>query len=149
MEGINDMSEESKYESRVGIVKHDAKKIYDFASDMRNFNSFIPADTIKNWYATREACSFEVSPLGKANLRICDSEENKMVKYEGDGLNGTNFFLWVQLKEVNSHDTRVKLTIKADLNPLIKVMAQKPINDFLEKIISGIENFDGWDDTSE
>ena len=145
----NDMGDKTTFESRTGKVARDCETIYRFVTDMRNFKRFIPSDTIHNWRSTTRECSFEVSPLGKAKLAIVDSEENSMVKYCGDGLNGTEFFLWVQMKEVAGGDSRVKLTIKADLNPVIRMMAAKPIGDFLEKLITGVENFKEWDDPAE
>jgi carbon monoxide dehydrogenase subunit G len=148
MESLKFMSESAKFESRIGVVKVGGDVIYRFITDMRNFKRFIPGDTVKNWKATVDKCSFEVSPVGNANLKITDSEEFTVVKYSGDGLNGTDFYLWVQIKEVSSDDTRVKLTIKADLNPMIKMMAQKPINDFLEKLVKGVEEFDSWESTA-
>jgi len=113
---------------------------------MRNFKQFLPGDKIENWEASMEACSFEMFPVGKARLSIVETEKNSMVKYGGDGLNGTQFFLWVQIKEASVDDTRVKLTIKADINPVIRAMAQKPINDFLEKLVVGVESYDAWDE---
>lgn len=138
----------TKYESRVGKVIQESKLLYGFITDMRNFKQFIPGDSITNWQAEKNNCEFEVSPVGKTRLKIIDSEEYKYVKFEGDGLNNTSFFLWVQLKEIDTADTRVKITIKADLNPMLKMMAAKPINDFLEKLVSGMESFDGWDDAN-
>lgn len=143
------MGDKTKFESRTGIVTRDCDTIYRFVTDMRNFNRFIPADTIRDWRSTVEECSFEVSPLGKAKLAIVDREENSIVKFCGDGLNGTEFFLWIQMKEVAPGDSRVKLTIKADLNPVLRMMAKKPIDDFLEKLIRGVESFKGWDDPAE
>ena len=138
----------SKYESRIGKIYRESKLIYAFISDMRNFKQFIPGDSISNWQAEKENCEFEVSPVGKTRLKIVDRDEYSLVKYEGDGLNNTSFFLWVQLKEIDQTDTRVKITIKADLNPMLKMMAAKPVNDFLEKLISGMESFDGWDNNN-
>ena len=134
----------AKFESRIGKVKQDSELIFSYITDMRNFQQFLPGDSLSNWQAEKESCEFEISPVGKARLKIVDTEANKMVKYEGDGLNNTNFFLWVQLNELKPKDTRVKITIKADLNPMLKLMAAKPIKDFLEKIISGMEEFDNW-----
>ena len=135
----------SKYESRVGRLAYGSKSIFGFITDMRNFKQFIPGDSVSDWQADRESCEFEISPVGKARIKLVDREEFKVVKYEGDGLNNTNFFLWVQLKELAEDDTRVKITIKADLNPMLKMMAAKPIKEFLEKLISGMESFEDWD----
>jgi carbon monoxide dehydrogenase subunit G len=63
-------------------------------------------------------------------------------------LNDTRFFLWLQLIQAGEKDTRAKLTIEADLNPMLKMMATKPINDFLEKLLSGMESFKDWSKTT-
>jgi len=138
-----------KFESRVGKVTEDDKVIYSFVTDMRNFKQFIPADTIKNWEADIESCRFELSPLGQAGIKIIERDPCKTVKFAGEGLNGTEFFLWLQLKQIDKNDTRVKLTIKAELNPMLKMMATKPINDFLEKVMNGLEGFNDWSGTKE
>lgn len=140
------MSEPSKFESRTGRVAASSEKLFGFITDMRNFKQFLPGDKIENWEATKDGCSFEMFPVGKARLDIVETDQNSVVKYGGNGLNGTQFFLWVQMKEPTPGDTRFRLTIKADINPVLKAMAQKPINDFLEKLVNGIETFKGWDD---
>jgi carbon monoxide dehydrogenase subunit G len=143
------MGSTPRYESRIAVVKVEAAKIYRFVTDMRNFERFITVSAIKNWNATVSECSFEISPVGRAELEIEKREENSMVKYKGNGLNGTTFFMWVQIKELNPGDSRVKLTIEAELNPVLRMMAEKPIKDFLEKIVAGIESFQDWDSTIE
>jgi len=136
-----------KFESRIGKIEENEGVIFNFAKDMRNFKQFIPPDTVKNWEADINSCSFEVSPVGKAGLSIVERDPNKTVKFAGNGLNGTEFFLWLQLKQTGEKETRTRITIKADLNPALKMMATKPINDFLEKIVTGMESFKAWSDT--
>lgn len=143
------MSEPAKFESRTGKIAESSSKVYRFITDIRNFERFIPKGTVHDWNATSEECSFEVSPVGRVKMSIVNREANSMVKYGGDGLNGTEFFMWVQMKEIAPGDTRVKLTIKADINPVIKMMAQKPVNDFLEKLVKGVESFNDWDSVAE
>jgi carbon monoxide dehydrogenase subunit G len=134
----------SKFESRVGKINSSSKAVYDFLNDMRNFKQFLPDGKVDNWIAEKDNCSFSVSPVGEARLRIIYSEPYSEVKYEGNGLNNTNFWLWVQLKQISEKDTRVKITIKADINPMIKMMASGPLNDFLDKLVSGMEKYSDW-----
>ncbi len=141
---LEDMENLSKFESRVGKINGDSQAVYAFLNDMRNFKQFLPEGKVNNWLAEKDSCSFEVSPVGKASLKIIEAEPYKFVKYEGRGLNNTNFYLWVQLKQLSDVDTRVKITIKADLNPMLKMMASGPLKDFLDKLISGMENFTDW-----
>ena len=44
------------------------------------------------------------------------------------------FNLWVQLLPVTETTCKMKLTIKADLNPFIKGMISGPLNEGLEKL---------------
>ncbi|HUS87587.1 MAG TPA: hypothetical protein VMW76_10125 [Bacteroidales bacterium] len=135
----------SKFESRTGKICASDKVVYNFITDMRNFGRFIPGGTIENWNAATDSCSFELSPVGGVKLSIIGKEPFSTVKFAGDGLNNTRSYLWIQLKQVAENDTRVKITIKAGINPMIRVMAAKPIDDFLEKLVSGLENFSDWD----
>ena len=43
----------------------------------------------------------------------------------------------------------VKVTLSADLNPMMKMMASKPIGQFLEMLINEMESFRGWKETKE
>lgn len=137
----------SSYESRIGKLKSGSREIFSFITDMRNLSRFLPDDVIENWEASTDECSFEVSPVGKSKVRIVRKDQFETVKYGGYGLNNTEFFLWIQLKEMKEKDTRVKITIKADLNPGLKMIASKPIKQFLDKLVSGMEEFDDWDST--
>lgn len=138
----------SSYESRIASIDAGSSEIFDFLSDMRNFKRFLPEKTVQNWEASTDECSFEVTPVGRSVIKIMSKDPGNTVKYAGRGMNDTEFYIWVQLKELAEKDTRVKLTIKADLNPGIKLIASKPIKDFLEKLVSGMEKFDDWENIS-
>jgi len=143
------MDDMACYESRIGKIASGAKEIFSFVTDMRNFKRFLTEDIIDNWEASAGECSFEVSPVGKAKIQIARKDPFDTVKYTGYGLNNTEFYLWIQLKEIEEKDTRVKVTIKADLNPGLKMLASKPINDFLNKLVRGMEEFDDWENTNK
>ncbi|MFO7755538.1 MAG: SRPBCC domain-containing protein [Bacteroidales bacterium] len=134
----------SKYESRIGKVNAGSEEIFAFVSDMRNFKRFLPEKTVKNWEASVDECSFEVSPVGRSTIKIVRKDAYDTVKFAGRGMNNTEFYIWVQLKELGEKDTRAKLTIKADLNTGLKMIASKPIKNFLNKMVSGMEEFDDW-----
>lgn len=141
------MDNMSSYESRIGKINSGSREIFSFITDMRNLSRFLPSDVIENWEASADECSFEVSPVGKSKVSIVRKDRYETVKYTGYGLNNTEFFLWIQLKEREEKDTRVKITIKADLNPGLKMIASKPIKQFLDKLVSGMEEFDEWEST--
>ncbi len=138
------MSFNSQYSSRVGYVSCSSEGIYNFVTDIRNFEQFIPAGTINNWQAEKESCSFSVSMLGIVTLRISEKEMNKRVVFEGDALKKNDFNLTLNIKNVLSDSAEVEVFLSADLNPMMKMIAAKPINQFLESLISEMEVFRNW-----
>lgn len=128
------------FESDVKKATYPAETMFNFLSDFDHFGEVIPKDKISNWQSFGDSCRFNIDPVGEVGLRIVEKEMPKVIKYTAEGKTPFNFFLWIQLKEVAENDTRVKLTIKADMNPMIKMMASKPIKKFLEVLSDAIAN---------
>lgn len=131
----------TKFESRIGKLNTSGEKAFSFLSDFRNFSRFIPADKIKEWEASTEQCKFTVEGVGKVGLKIIEKEPYKLVKITGDSTAGLEFFFWIQIKEIGEKDTRVKLTIKVDLNPMMKIVAAKPLKSFVNLMVDKIEEY--------
>jgi carbon monoxide dehydrogenase subunit G len=130
---------ETKFESKIGKIAGEQKNVYDFLSNFKNFTKLIPADKAQNWEATEDTCSFNVNGIGKFGLRIIEKEPHSLIKVTGTEDSKFNFFFWLQIKEAAPQDTRVKLTIQADLNPMVKMMASGPIQKFLDTLIDQME----------
>lgn len=117
-----------------------------FVTDIRNFERFAPDGTIRNWYAEKELCNFNVSMVGDVNLRIAASERFNRVEYKGDALSGNNFSLELKITENERNTAEIIISLNADLNPVLKMMAAKPISQFLELLVGEMENFKDWTD---
>jgi carbon monoxide dehydrogenase subunit G len=130
---------ETKIESRVGTITSSEEKIYNFVSNFNNFKQFIPADKVQDFESTEDSCHFSVPNMGKVGLRIIEKTPFNTVKVSGDGMANQQFNLWVQLKQVAENDTKVKVTIKADLNPMLKMMVSKPLQNFVDKLVEAME----------
>jgi len=130
---------ETKIESRVGTIASNEESIYGFISNFNNFKQFIPADKIQDFESTEDSCKFSVPNMGKVGLRIIEKIPSNTIKISGDGMANQQFNLWVQLKQVAHNDTKVKITIKADLNPMLKMMVNKPLQNFVDKLVEGME----------
>jgi hypothetical protein len=134
----------SNFESRTGILTCNAEDLYNFVTDIRNFQRFVPKGTINDWNAEKEACSFSVSMIGTVNLRLGEKEKYNLVAYSGDALKKNDFSFILNIADNGKDPSEVKVSLKADLNPMMKIMATKPISQFLEMLISEMERFRGW-----
>jgi carbon monoxide dehydrogenase subunit G len=143
------MTDLSYYQSRTGKLSASAEEVFTFVTDIRNFERFIPNGTITGWKAEKESCSFNVSMLGTVNVKLAEKERFSKVVFEGDALRKNDFSLTLDISDnINSH-ADVKVLLSADLNPIMKMMAAKPINQFLEMLINEMERFRGWKETKE
>jgi carbon monoxide dehydrogenase subunit G len=143
------MNHISYFESRQGELTGTDEEVYIFVTDIRNFERFIPEGILKSWQADRESCSFEVSMLGKVTLSLSEKELNKKVVFKGDALKKNDFSLLLHISKNNNDLAVVKVSLEADLNPIIKMMAANPVNKFLEKLIGEMESFRDWKNIRE
>lgn len=126
----------TEFVSEVKTIPHDEDRIFTMLSDLSNLERIkdrLPQDKIQDFEFDSDSCSFAVAPVGKITFRIVEREPNKTIKFETTN-SPVPLFLWIQLKQVATEDTKMKMTIKADLNPFIKPMVSKPLQDALDKI---------------
>lgn len=127
---------ESKYESSIQTVAASAHDIYRVLGNMENIalvKDLIPQDKVQELSYDKDSVHIKVDGLGqKLCIRIVDSEEDSVLKYGIDNLPmGMNF--WVQMREVGPNDSRIKLTLKADLPMMFKMMLDKKLQEGIEQ----------------
>lgn len=125
-----------EFVSEVKVIPHSEECVYRMLSDLSNLERVkdrIPQDKIKDFEFDSDSCSFAVDPVGRIKFQIVEREPNKLVKFATTN-SPIPLFLWVQLKEIAENDTRLKLTVRADLNPFLKPMVSKPLQEAVDKI---------------
>jgi len=134
MFNIGNLSE-LKIESKIGKLNKGSEEVYNFLSDFNNYTDLMPPDKVKNWQATTDKCSFSIENVGEMGLEIIEKEPFKLIKMKGTDSVPYKFNFWIQLKELAQDDTRIKLTIKANLNPLVKSAAKGPLQTFVDTLV--------------
>ncbi len=126
----------TEFVSDIKTIPYNEDRIFDILSDLSNLDRVkdrIPQDKVKDFTFDKDSCSITVDPVGAITFQIVDREPNKTIKFTTTN-SPVPLHMWIQLKQVAENDTRLKLTVRADLNPFIKPMVSKPLQDALEKI---------------
>lgn len=126
----------TEFVSEIKQIPQNDERIYAMLSDLSNLERIkdrIPQDKIKDFEFDSDSCSFSVSPVGKITFQIVDREPCKTIKFQTTN-SSVPLFLWIQLKQVQEMDTRMRLTVRAELNSFLKPMVSKPLQDALDKI---------------
>jgi len=84
--------------------------------------------------------------MGMVNIRISDRKEYSEVVFSGNAMLVNDFSLAVKFSDAKPGRSEVKLSVLADLNPFLKMLAADPISKFLETIIKEMEKFSGWNE---
>lgn len=127
-----------KLESKIGKIDQKDETVYNFLSDFNNFKNIIPADKVKNFSSTSDSCSFTIDMIGETGFRIIEKEPFKLIKLSSLEKSKFDFKLWIQLKDLENKTTAVRLTMEVELNPMLEMMAKKPLQNFLDTLVEKI-----------
>ncbi len=142
---------ETKYESKITSSACNADKIFAVLSNLRNIEKvkgLIPQDKVQEIEADEDSVRFKVDGLGqKIKIAIVEREPDKTIKFALQNMPMEMNF-WIQLKQIAEHDTKLKLTIKADLPMMIKMMLEKKLQEGLDQaaVMLAQMPFDQWAD---
>lgn len=139
------MADLSTFESRKGDLTCTPSELFDFVTDIRNFKQFMPAGaSINDLHIESESCSFSISSMGNVTINLLEKKPFDKVVYKGTIFQSNSFSLVVDIGENMTGKAEVHLTFASQLNTLMKMVAAKPIENFLGKMIEEMEGFRGW-----
>ena len=130
----------TKFESSVKQIPYPVEDVYRNISDLSNLERVrdrVPQDKLQDFQFDSDSVQVSVSPVGTIKLRICEREENKCVKFETEQ-SPMPFNLWIQVLPVSATESKMKVTVKADIPFMLKGMVSGPLQDGVEKIADAL-----------
>lgn len=130
----------TKFESSIKQIPYPVEDVYRNISDLSNLERVrdrIPQDKLQDFLFDSDSVAVSVSPVGTIKLRICEREENKCVKFETEQ-SPMPFNLWIQVLPVSAAESKMKVTVKADIPFMLKGMVSGPLQDGVEKIADAL-----------
>lgn len=127
-------------ESSIRQIDYPQQAVYNMLSDLNNISKVkdkLPEDKIKDLQFDSDSITVS-SPMGAVTMVIVDREEPKMIKFETKQ-SPVPFNFWVQVLPVTPTTSKMKLTIKAELNAFIAGMVKKPLQEGIEKIADALQ----------
>ena len=130
----------TKFESSVKQIPYPVENVYRNISDLSNLERVrdrIPEDKLQEFQFDSDSVQVSVAPVGTIKLRIVEREENKCVKFETEQ-SPIPFNLWIQVLPVSETESKMKVTVKADIPFMLKGMVSGPLQDGVEKIADAL-----------
>jgi hypothetical protein len=146
-----------KYVSEPREIRYSQELVYNKLSNLKNLEQFISAEKIEelnrkgvdtkgfkveDFAATEDRCSFKISPVGNVGIEIIEREPYKTIKIQGEKSVPFPVVFWVQLAKIDEERCKIRLTLHAELNPMIKMMVGGYLDKGVDKVADLLTSID-------
>ncbi len=138
----------SKYVSDVKRIEAKQENVYNYLSNFENLSAYInngllekiseqvPQVKVTNFETDKDSCRFTISPMGSGEISIVNRQPHSEIKAQSTGSLPLNFTFWIQLLPINQEATKIRLTLHAELNNMIKMMIGNKLKDGINQLAS-------------
>lgn len=109
-------------------------------SDLTNIERVkdkVPEDKLNDLTFDKDTISVSVPPVGQITMRIIEREEPKMIKFASEN-SPLSFNFWIQILPTDEANSKMRLTIDADIPFFAKAMVSGPLQEGIEKIADAL-----------
>ena len=136
----------NKYRSEVKLVNHNQQVVFNYLANFENLSGYlnsgliekitekIPQIKITDFQSDQDSCKFNITGLGVAEIKIVERDPFKTIKVESSGGLPLSFVFWIQLIPVDQFQTKIRLTLHAEMSMMIKMMAASKLEEGVNKL---------------
>ena len=118
-------------------VDKSPQEVFDFLSDIKNFESLMPENISKFEVLSDDTFLFALKGMPEITLKKKElTSPNKIVLGAAGGK--LDFSLTGNIVEVNENSSEVQLEFSGDFNPMMAMMIKGPISKFIETLATSI-----------
>jgi len=132
----------TRLESDKVTLNKSSEEIYNFLSDFNNFGHLMP-EQIADWKSTADECSFTIKGMASLGMKMTEKTPNSFIKIIRDGKAPFDFIMNVHIEEVQPQQCTVQLVFDAELSTMMKMMASKPLTNFLNLLLNRLKEVKG------
>ena len=136
----------TKYVSDVKVINNNQEIIFNYLSNFENLSKYvnegllskmseqIPQIKISNFESDSDSCRFQIAGMGIAEIRIIERELYKTIKINSSGGIPVGITFWIQLLSGSDYETKLRLTLDADMSMMIKMMVNKKLEEGINQL---------------
>lgn len=115
------------------VINRSDREVFNFLSNFNNFRHLMP-DQVVNWQSTDETCAFTIQGMADLGMKIAQKEPHSKLVMASEGKNPFPFTLLCHLESLAENQTQVHLVFDADMNPMLAMMAKRPLQNFVNML---------------
>ena len=118
--------------------KRSEKELFEYIGDMNNMPPILPEQVV-DIKADNDNLAFTIQGMGSVALRVKEREPNKLIQLVPEGNVPFQFVLNVHIRN-NEQQTECCFEIDASLNPLMQMMASRPLQNLVNMMADKVES---------
>jgi len=107
--------------------------VFAFLSDFNNFQKLMPPQ-VSDWTSDGESCSFNIQNMATLGMRYKLKTPDSHIFIQSDGKVPFKFDLQCFIDKVDDNSCNARLELNADLNPMMMMLAAKPLGNFINML---------------
>lgn len=136
----------NKYVSEIKTIEHNQLVVYNYLSNFENLSKYmndgllakinekVPQFKISSFESDQDSCRMNITGMGVAEIRVVEREPAKTIKAESSGKIPIDITFWVQLLPASPYQTKMRLTLHAEMSAMIKMMVNKKLEDGINQL---------------
>ena len=131
----------TRIESETEIINKTPAWVFQFLSSFNNIKLLMPEQVV-DWVSTDNDCSFTIKGMASLGMAYAEKIPDSQIKIVKNGKAPFDFILYCNISPVseNPSSSNLQLAFDADLNPFLKMMAEKPLRNFLNILVKNYKN---------
>ena len=117
--------------------KRSEKDLFEYIGDMNNMPPILPEQVV-DIKADNDNLAFTIQGMGSVALRVKERKPNKLIQLVPEGKVPFQFVLNVHIRN-NEQQTECCFEIDANLNPLMQMMASRPLQNLVNMMAERAE----------
>ena len=122
----------TRIESEKVSVNKSAADVFNYLQKMENIGNLLP-EQVENFTSDEQTCRFEIKGMGPMGLKLGPVTDHSITYLKNEKA-PFDFSLIAGINN-NGAATDVQLVFEADLNPIFKMMAEKPLQNFVNHLV--------------
>lgn len=101
-------------------------------------------EQVTDWVSDADTCSFNIKGMASLGMAIESKTPDSEIRIRRNGKAPFDFFLVCKIGSTeNAAQSTLQLLFDADLNPMLKMMAEKPLTNFLNMLVNKFAEISG------
>lgn len=126
-----------KFESRKVSLNHSQQETYTHLADVKNYEKLMPEEADFSVHESGEGFAIQLKGMPKVGLKLKEKQEPDFILFESPS---DSFKYEMKVNTLaNGENADVTIDFNGKFNPMIEMMAKKPLTKLIETIADNLE----------